>query len=119
MSSTVRGRMVHATTVGLVAATAVTATQYFVAMPVGAQPEWLWTLTMISAIPSHYVTYPLAGLLHRSLPTANLVEVATHFGPAFRVAPSDLALVAIGTMVVVGLIAYLAHGVTELIAQHT
>ena len=97
---------------------AVTAAQYFVGMPLGAQPDWLWTLTMLSAIPSLYLTYPLAALFNLSLPAGDLVEVATPFGPAFRVAPPDLALMALGTMVMVGLATYLAQGVTELIADH-
>jgi hypothetical protein len=115
MPSTVRQRMVHAATVGLVAAAVATAAQYFIAVPVGSQPEWLWTLTMLTAIPSLYLAYPVAGLLNLSLPTRTLVEVNTPFGPALRVAPEDLALVALGTMVIVGLAAYLAHGVDEML----
>jgi hypothetical protein len=117
MISTVRQRMVHAATVGLVAAAVATAAQYFVAVPVGGQPEWLWTLTMVTAIPSLYLAYPLAGLLDLSLPTRTLVEVSTPFGPALRVAPQDLALVALGTLVIVGLAAYLAHGLGEMMAE--
>jgi hypothetical protein len=117
MPSTVRQRMVHAATVGLVAAALATATQYFIAVPVGSQPEWLWTLTMLTAMPSLYLTFPLADLLNLPLPSGTLVEVATPFGPALRVAPQDLALVALGTLVIVGLAAYLAHGVDELLHQ--
>ena len=114
MSSTVRERMVHAATVGLVAASAATATQYFVAIPVGSQPEWLWTITMLSAIPSLYVVYPLADLLNLPVPSGTLIEVATPFGPALRIAPQDFALVALGTLVMVGLAAYLANGISDL-----
>ena len=116
MPSTVRQRMVHAATVGLVAATAATTTQYFVAIPVGSQPEWLWTVTMITAIPSLYFVYPFADLLQLPVPSGTLVEVATPFGPALRIPPQDLALVALGTLVMVGLAAYLAKGVSEMMA---
>ena len=70
---------------------------------------------MITAIPSLYFAYPFADLLQLPVPSGTLVEVATPFGPALRVAPQDLALVALGTMVVVGLAAYLANGVRELL----
>lgn len=115
MSTTVRARMVHAATVGLVAAVVASAAQYFIAIPVGGQPDWLWTLTLLSVVPSLYLTYPLDGLLDAPLRSGTLVEVATPFGPAFRVAPADIAVVALGTVVVVGLCAYLANGLSEMI----
>jgi hypothetical protein len=109
--------MVHAATVGLVAAALATAAQYFIAVPVGNQPEWLWTLTMVVAIPSLYVLYPLSDLFNWPLPSGTLVEVSTPFGPAFRGSASDLALGALGTMVIVGLVAYLASGLVDIAAQ--
>jgi hypothetical protein len=94
-----------------------TAAQYFIAVPVGSQPEWLWTLTMLVAVPSLYVTYPLADFFNWSLPSGTLVEVTTPFGPAFRVSAADLAMVALGTMVIVGLVTYLANGLAEFLAH--
>lgn len=118
MSSTVRQRMVHAATVGLIAAAAATAAQYFIGMPLGGQPEWLWTLAMVAAVPSAYFTFPLSGLLDVPLRSGILVEVGTPFGPAFRVASQELALIALGTLVVVGLADYLANGLSELLREH-
>jgi hypothetical protein len=109
--------MVHAATVGLIAATAATAAQYFIGVPLGSQPDWLWTLAMVTAVPSAYLTFPLSGLFDVPLRSGTLMEVATPFGPAFRVAPQELALIALGTLVVVGLADYLANGVSEFLNE--
>jgi hypothetical protein len=104
-----------------VAATIVASLQYFVATPLGSQPGWLGTLATYSTLPSAYLTYPLSGpverLLGSPLQSGTLVEVATPFGPAFRTALADIALVALGTIVVVGLVAYLASGIREMIDE--
>ncbi len=121
MHAAVRHRMVESSVVGLVAATIVASLQYFVATPLGSQPGWLGTLATYSTLPSAYLTYPLSGpaerLLGAPLQSGTLVEVATPFGPAFRTAMADIALVALGTIVVVGLVAYLASGIREMIDE--
>jgi hypothetical protein len=109
--------MVHAATVGLVAAAAATAAQYFIGMPLGGQPEWLWTVAMVTAVPSAYLTFPLSDLFDVPLRSGTLVEVGTPFGPAFRLAPQELALIALGTLVVVGLADYLANGLSEVLER--
>lgn len=118
MHVTVRHRMVESSLVGVVAAGIAAALQYFVAMPLGNQPGWLGSLASIAAIPSAYVTYPLNAPAERilgvPLRSGTLVEVTTPFGPAFRSAPTDIALVALGTIIVVGLAAYLASGIREM-----
>ncbi len=118
MALTVRQRAVHAALVGIASATFAAAMQYFVGIPLGNQPKWLGTITMASAVPSAYVTFPirdpLERLTHTSLASGRLVEVATPFGPAFRIGTEDIALVALGTLIMVGLAAYLASGLNEM-----
>jgi hypothetical protein len=119
MHVAVRHRMVESSVVGVVAATITAGLQYFVAIPLGNQPGWLGSLASYSALPSAYLTYPLnlpaERLLGAPLQSGTLVEVTTPFGPAFRAALSDIALVALGTIVIVGLVAYLASGIREMI----
>ncbi len=118
---TVRQRAVHAAVVGTTAAALAAALQYFVGIPLGDQPRWLGAITMASAVPSAYVTFPirdpLERLINMQLGSGRLVEVATPFGPAFRVGTEDIALVALGTLIMVGLVAYLASGLNELFAD--
>lgn len=113
-----RQRITRATTVGLLAAAAAAAIQYFVAIPVGGQPDWLWMVTLISAVPSAYLTFPLSDsfqqILQVQLGSGQLAEVSTPFGPALRVGMEDIALVALGTTVMVGLVVYLASGISEI-----
>lgn len=115
---TVRQRLVRAALVGMAAALVAVAVQYFVGIPVGDQPAWLGTLTLVSAVPAAYVTFPIKDpferLLDMRLGSGRLFEVETPFGPAFRVGTEDLLLVAFGTLVMVGLAAYLAAGISEL-----
>ncbi len=123
VTRTIRERLVHSAAVGTVAAGIAAALQYFVAIPVGDQPRWLSTLALGSGVPSAYVTLPLEGwitaLFRVPLGSPRLVEVATPFGPAFRAAPEQIALVALGTIVIVGLADYLGAGVSEMVeARH-
>lgn len=115
---TFRQRIVRAASVGVAAAVLAVAIQYFVGIPVGDQPEWLATLTLVSAVPSAYVTFPLKApfeqLLDLQVASGRIFEVETPFGPAFRVGTGDLVMVAVGTLVMVGLAAYLAAGITEI-----
>lgn len=118
MSMTVRQRSVHAAVVGIVGAAIAAGLQYFVGIPLGSQPKWLGFLTTASAVPSAYITFPIRDPLERlikmQLGSGRLVEVATPFGPAFRVGTEDIALVALGTLIMVGLVAYLASGINEM-----
>lgn len=115
---TFRQRLVRAATVGIAASAVAVAIQYFVGIPVGDQPEWMATLTLVSAVPSAYVTFPLKTPLERLLDvqatTARAFEVETPFGPAFRMSTPELAMVALGTLIMVGLAAYLAAGISEI-----
>lgn len=118
MHTAIRHRMVQSMVVGIVAAAIAVALQYFVAIPLGTQPRWLGSLTTASAVPSAYLTFPLTDPVERwlggPLASGTLSEVSTPFGPAFRIAPQDFAWIALGTIVVVGLVAYLASGLREL-----
>jgi hypothetical protein len=118
MHVAVRHRMTESGLIGVVAAAVASALQYFVAMPLGDQPGWLGWISSAAAVPSAYLTYPLSGPSERylgfSLQSGTLVEVTTPFGPAFRAAPIDIAVVACGTVVMVGLAAYLASGLREM-----
>ncbi len=104
--------------IGTLAAAVAVAIQYFVGIPVGDQPEWLATLTLVSAVPSAYVTFPLQAPFERLLDfqvgSGVVFEAETPFGPAFRVGNADLVMVAVGTLVMVGLAAYLAAGISEI-----
>lgn len=115
MHSTFRHRLGHAAGIGLIGAGITAATQYFIGMPVGGQPGWLGTLATTTAMPAQYLLVPFDGVL-RQLPgtTAGrglLVEASTPFGPALRVENGELILMALATMVIVGLADYLAQGI--------
>jgi len=121
MATAFRRRLTHAALVGICAAVVAVATQYFIAMPVGDQPEWLAMLAMIAIAPSAYIIVPLrdavdAGL-QVQLGTGTVIEAATPFGPAFRSGTEDMLLVAFGTIIMVGIVAYLADGVGEMLAE--
>lgn len=115
---TFRQRILRAATVGVTASAVAVAIQYFVGIPVGGQPEWMATLTLVSAVPSAYVTFPLQAPFERLLDlrvgTGHIFEVETPFGPAFRIGSDEMAMVAIGTLLMVGLAAYLAAGISEM-----
>lgn len=114
-----RYRLGRAATFGMLAALVAVAVQWFIGMPVGDQPEWLGYLTLTTAVPSAYLTFPISdpleALIGMQLGSGRLLEVMTPFGPAMRVGTEDLGLIALGTMVVVGLTAYLAIGVNEMV----
>ncbi|HRP07266.1 MAG TPA: hypothetical protein PLL69_02145 [Gemmatimonadales bacterium] len=118
VATTRRQRITRATAAGLIAAAVASAIQYFVAIPVGGQPDWLWMVTLLSAVPSAYLTFPLSDsfqqIMQVRLGSGQLVEVSTPFGPALRVGMEDIALVALGTTVMIGLVVYLASGISEL-----
>lgn len=115
---TIRQRIVRAAMLGSLAAAVAVAVQYFVGIPVGDQPDWLATLTLVTAVPSAYVTFPLKAPFERLLDfqvgSGRIFEAETPFGPAFRVGTADLMMVAVGTLLMVGLVAYLAAGITEM-----
>lgn len=115
---TFRQRIARATAVGLAAAGFAVAVQYFVGIPVGDQPGWMATLTLVSAVPSAYVTFPLKApfeeLLDLQVASGRIFETQTPFGPAFRIGNLDLLMVAVGTLLMVGLAAYLAAGISEM-----
>lgn len=117
-SMTFRQRIVRAATFGTLAAAVAVAIQYFVGIPVGDQPDWMATLTLVSAVPSAYVTFPLRApferLLDLQVGSSRIFETETPFGPAFRVGTGDLWMIAIGTLIMVGLAAYLAAGISEM-----
>jgi hypothetical protein len=119
MERTFRYRLGRAATLGMVAAFVAVAVQWFIGMPVGDQPEWLGYLTLTTAVPSAYLTFPISdpleSLIGMQLGSGRLLEVMTPFGPAMRVGTEDLGLIALGTLVVVGLTAYLAIGVNEMV----
>jgi hypothetical protein len=108
----------RAAMVGGLASVVAVGVQYFVGIPVGNQPDWLATLTLVTAVPSAYVTFPLKAPFERLLDfqvgSGRIFEVETPFGPAFRVGGADLAMVALGTLLMVGLAAYLAAGISEM-----
>ena len=119
MERTFRYRLVRAATFGMLAALVAVAVQWFIGIPVGNQPEWLGYVTMTTAVPSAYLTFPISdpleALIGMQLGSGRILEVMTPFGPAMRVGTEDLGLLALGTRVVVGLTAYLAIGVNEMV----
>lgn len=121
MTLAFRERASHAGVVGLVAAILAVATQYFVALPVGNQPDWLALLSAATAAPAAYlvvpVRAPIEGWIQMEIGSTSLREAVTPFGPALRGNREDLLLVALGTIIVVGLVAYLAEGVQEMISE--
>ncbi len=121
MTLAFRERASHAGVVGLVAAVLAVATQYFVALPVGNQPSWMALLSAVTAAPSAYVVVParapVEGWLQMEIGAPALREAITPFGPALRADRDDLLLVALGTIIMVGIVAYLAEGVQEMIAE--
>ena len=121
MTLAFRERASHAGVVGLVAAVVAVATQYFVALPVGNQPNWLALFSAITAAPSAYIVVPIRapieGWLQMEIGSSSLREAVTPFGPALRAGREDLLLIALGTIIMVGIVAYLAEGVQEMIAD--
>ena len=121
MASAFRQRVTHAASVGVVAAVVAVAAGYFIALPVGNQPSWLALLAMAAIAPSAYIIVPLRDPIERwlgqNLGTGTLLEVSTPFGPALRASTEDLLLVALGTIVMVSLVAYLAGGVQEMLVE--
>lgn len=122
MSGEIRRRISRAGQYGLVATLIAIAVQWFIAIPVGNQPEWLGLVTLTVTVPSAYITVPVADLLERlvgmTLGNGTIVEVVTPFGPAMRAAIDDVALIGLGTLLMVGLAAYLAIGINEMIEAH-
>lgn len=120
MMGTFRKRVSHATCAGLLGAGVTVCTQLLVGIPVGRQPDWLTTLSSGTMMPAQYVLYPLSSVLGRVLGTGDgrLLEATTPFGPALRLDLPALALVALATIVMVGLVDYLAQGVTALWEEH-
>jgi hypothetical protein len=118
MPRTFRHHVRHAAAVGELGAGITFAAQYFIGMPVGHQPEWLGAVASTAVIPAQYVLFPFAAPLQRLLgPNAGhgtLLESMTPFGPAMRFGMDDLALVALATLIIVGLVDYAAQGVVEL-----
>lgn len=121
MATTVRQRVSHAGTVGLAAAALVVAAQYFVGLPVGNQPSWLATMVASLVAPSAYVVLPIRDpieyWLQMEFGTGTLMEATTPFGPALRAGTEDLLLIAFGTIVMFGIVAYLAEGVQEMLQK--
>jgi hypothetical protein len=121
MATAFRRRLTHATLVGICAAVVAVATQYFIALPIGNQPDWLELLAMIAIAPSAYIIVPLRDPLEQwlqiQLGTGRVVEASTPFGPAFRIGTEDMLLVGFGTIVMVGIVAYLAEGVQEMMVN--
>lgn len=113
-----RVRIVRAAVVGIVVAGLAVASQILIGVPVGDQPEWLAYIPLILATPSAYLLFPiqdpLESLIKMRLGSGVTLEGTTPFGPAFLPGVEDLALTAFGTIVVVGLIGYLAMGVQEM-----
>jgi hypothetical protein len=122
MSGAIRRRVGRAAHYGLVATVIAVAVQWFIGIPVGNQPEWLGYLTLTTAVPASYITFPfgdpLEHLLGMELGSGRIVEVTTPFGPAMRAGPEDIALIALGTLLMVSLTAYLAVGMNEMIEDH-
>jgi hypothetical protein len=118
MYHTFRQRLSRAVGAGLMGAGVTVAAQYFIGVPVGRQPEWLGAVASTTVLPAQYILFPFSGLLTRLLgPSAGngvLLESSTPFGPAMRFDMSDLALVALATVIIVALADYAAQGVTEM-----
>ncbi len=121
MASTIRQRVTNAASVGVVAALLVVAAEYFIALPLGNQPSWLTLLAIAAMAPSSYIIVPLRDPVERwlgqNLGSGKMLEVSTPFGPALRASTEDLLLVAFGTIVMVGLLAYLASGLQEMLLE--
>ncbi len=121
MTLAFRERASHAGVVGLIAAILAVATQYFVALPVGNQPNWLALLSAAAAAPAAYIVVPIRapieGWIQMEIGGTALHEAATPFGPAMRADREDLMLVALGTIIMVGIVAYLAEGVQEMVSE--
>jgi|CXWL01.1.fsa_nt_gi hypothetical protein len=121
MTTALRQRVSHAGVVGLVAAVVAVATQYFVALPVGNQPNWLAILSAATAAPSAYIVVPIRapieGWLQMEIGGTSLREAITPFGPALRADRDELLLIALGTIIMVGIVAYLAEGVQEMVSE--
>ncbi len=121
MPNAFRHRVTHAVTVGMIAAALVVATQYFIALPIGGQPIWMVVLALATATPAAYVMLPLQSVVERvagqQLGTGYMIEVTTPFGPALRATTEDLLLMALGTIVMVGLVSYAAAGIQELVDE--
>jgi hypothetical protein len=107
--------------VGLVAAVVAVALQYFIALPVGNQPNWLAVLSAAAAAPAAYVVVPirepLEAWIQMEIGGTSLREASTPFGPALRAGTDDFLLIALGTIIMVGIVAYLAEGVQEMIVE--
>jgi hypothetical protein len=121
MPNAFRHRVTHAATVGMVAAALAVATQYFIALPIGDQPSWMLVLAMVAASPAAYALIPLQGIVQgwfgQDLGTGYVMQVTTPFGPALRGGTEDLLLLALGTIVMVGLVAYAAAGIQEMMDE--
>lgn len=119
MSQTIRQRFTRAAATGVIGAGIAAAAQYFIALPIGNQPQWMGTVASLAAVPAGYVTYPLSmaleAIAHRPLLDGRLLEATTPFGPAMRPELGDIALIALGTIVTVGLAAYLAQRMSEML----
>ncbi len=121
MTVALRQRVSHAGMVGLVAAVVAVALQYFIALPVGNQPNWLAVLSAAAAAPAAYVVVPirepLEAWIQMEIGGTSLREASTPFGPALRAGTDDFLLIALGTIIMVGIVAYLAEGVQEMIVE--
>lgn len=113
-----RQRFTRAAGAGLMGAGVTVAAQCFIGLPVGEQPQWLGVVASTTLLPAQYILFPFSGLLNKAVgPNAGngtLFEAATPFGPAMRLDISDLAVVALATVIMVGLADYAAQGVAEL-----
>lgn len=122
MSGEFRGRVGRAAQFGLLAMVVVVLVQWFVGIPVGDQPGWLGVVALAAAVPAAYVTVPVSEPLERligmELGSGRIIEVATPFGPAMRGGIEDVALIGFGTLLMVGLAAYLAIGVNEMVTDY-
>jgi hypothetical protein len=122
MPHTIRQRILQAAGIGEIGAGFAVAAQYFIGMPVGHQPEWLGTVASVAIVPAQYILVPFADPLKRLMGSAVgdgvLFESVTPFGPAMRFEMGHLALLALATLIIVGLVDYLAQGVVELYQAH-
>lgn len=120
-AATVRSRFSRAAAISLVATAIATAMHLVVGLPIGNQPEWLALGSVATITPGLYLVLPLRdafySLTEIPLESGVLHEVETIFGPAMRAGVDDIALMALGTLVVVGLAGYLAAGVQEMVSD--
>ncbi len=120
-AATVRSRFSRAAVIALVATAIATAMHLLVGLPIGDQPEWLAIGSVAMITPGLYLVLPLRdafySLTEIPLESGVLHEVETVFGPAMRAGVDDVALMALGTLVMVGLDGYLAAGIQEMIAD--